>query len=78
MIANPLLTICPFSIADRLFSGDLGCAIYSEPKSFIKIIKNVPIVAEPVGSLNIHRAMAVQTGNFLPLAVITRALPLCV
>ena len=59
MIADPLLTICPFSIADRLFLGDLGCAIYGEPKSFIKIIENVPMVAEPVGSLNIHRATVV-------------------
>ena len=58
--------------------GDLGCAIYGEPKLFIKIIENVPMVAEPVGSLNIHRAMAVQTGNFLPLAVVARVLPLCV
>ena len=76
MIADPLLTIRPFSIADRLFLGDLGCAIYGEPKLFIKIIENVPMVAEPVGSLNIHRATAVQTGNFLPLVVIARVLPL--
>ena len=76
MIADPLLIICPFLIADRLFSGDLGCAIYGEPKSFIKIIENVPMVTEPVGSLNIHRARVVQTGNFLPLVVIARALPL--
>ena len=28
MITNSLLTIHPFLVADRLFLGDLGCAIY--------------------------------------------------
>ena len=76
MITDPLLTIHPFLVADRLFLGDLGHTIYGKPELFKKNIENVPMVAEPVGSLNTHRVTVVQTRSFLPLVVITRGLPL--